>query len=636
MRNTKISNNVFQSMESNLKNSNIFKTAASVEAEMVDENKLEVIASDLLQISEILDQFDLEVLSARAALAADNMWEEKLHKTAFAGESAEVKEECAKWMKEALKKEPGLYKTHEKLATDCCKALDLEPGHLELALSVAKDVMSGDKNDASHEDLVEKPEDINLTHETPCSHEWDQFDEGILRCKLCGQLKEEVQDTNDVDPGDIFATEKALGLGEPEVVNPQTLEEKIEDLETDPSLLEFEALSPEERKELDKARLEMYKEQKISEELAKLEELVPELVETEGELIHSDEDVEDAHDGCPCVECDKDCDHGHCPKCCKEDSCMAKDGGYNFCKCRDCPEIVVGDDFCAYCEEAACEEDEECKSASAYGMYEEDIAEKDLDEDTLGFPLKKKDKLEADDSCMACGAMMLDDNCADCMMINDEEDAAYFLGIKDNLLDNPKKFEMVLGDPVWKGMGDLPQDWTLEKIKEKAEAYLAGWEEAEKHQNEDISDIRLDPEGAPESIKLQEAEKELMEMLEKMQGLDDDEKEALHQTEMAYSKRHPDTEFDLEEINLEPENELEALHIDPLPPLPELEMEQKRYEVPGHEFKPSFHETVAPIKMKKAMDDLDAWMNKISKTKYFEADEDNKDIDHFEDFEDEE
>lgn len=53
--------------------------------------------------------------------------------------------------------------------------------------------------------------------------------------------------------------------------------------------------------------------------------------------------------------------------------------GYTDCRCRDCFELVVSDDednpdFCSDCEEAGCEDDEECCSPFAYGMgdYEEE------------------------------------------------------------------------------------------------------------------------------------------------------------------------------------------------------------------------------------------------------------------------
>ena len=50
--------------------------------------------------------------------------------------------------------------------------------------------------------------------------------------------------------------------------------------------------------------------------------------------------------------------------------------GYTECKCRDCMEIAVSDDmehpeFCWECEQAGCEEDEECKAPGAYGCGEE-------------------------------------------------------------------------------------------------------------------------------------------------------------------------------------------------------------------------------------------------------------------------
>jgi len=40
--------------------------------------------------------------------------------------------------------------------------------------------------------------------------------------------------------------------------------------------------------------------------------------------------------------------------------------GYTECKCRDCFEIAISNDmehpdFCWECEDAGCEEDEECK-----------------------------------------------------------------------------------------------------------------------------------------------------------------------------------------------------------------------------------------------------------------------------------
>jgi hypothetical protein len=50
--------------------------------------------------------------------------------------------------------------------------------------------------------------------------------------------------------------------------------------------------------------------------------------------------------------------------------------GYTNCKCRDCMEIAVSDDmddpdFCNACEEAGCEEDEECQAEGAYGGDED-------------------------------------------------------------------------------------------------------------------------------------------------------------------------------------------------------------------------------------------------------------------------
>jgi hypothetical protein len=54
--------------------------------------------------------------------------------------------------------------------------------------------------------------------------------------------------------------------------------------------------------------------------------------------------------------------------------------GYCDCKCRDCFEIAIADDtdesaFCNECEEAGCEEDEECCCEGAYGgEWEPDTA----------------------------------------------------------------------------------------------------------------------------------------------------------------------------------------------------------------------------------------------------------------------
>lgn len=48
------------------------------------------------------------------------------------------------------------------------------------------------------------------------------------------------------------------------------------------------------------------------------------------------------------------------------------ESGYCPCKCRDCMEIAIADDisegaFCLDCEEAGCEEDEDCQAEGAYG-----------------------------------------------------------------------------------------------------------------------------------------------------------------------------------------------------------------------------------------------------------------------------
>ena len=56
--------------------------------------------------------------------------------------------------------------------------------------------------------------------------------------------------------------------------------------------------------------------------------------------------------------------------------------GYVHCSCRDCPEVVVGDDdelcFCDGCEKHDCEEQfhmgmpQECRRPDAYGVKNED------------------------------------------------------------------------------------------------------------------------------------------------------------------------------------------------------------------------------------------------------------------------
>lgn len=47
-------------------------------------------------------------------------------------------------------------------------------------------------------------------------------------------------------------------------------------------------------------------------------------------------------------------------------SLVSGPSGYTSCKCRDCFEIAVSDDmddpdFCGDCEEAGCEEDDDCQ-----------------------------------------------------------------------------------------------------------------------------------------------------------------------------------------------------------------------------------------------------------------------------------
>lgn len=58
--------------------------------------------------------------------------------------------------------------------------------------------------------------------------------------------------------------------------------------------------------------------------------------------------------------------------------------GYRYCACRDCPEIIVGEegDFCDPCKKAGCPDyqgqegmSQECQRADAYGV--EDFYEKD-------------------------------------------------------------------------------------------------------------------------------------------------------------------------------------------------------------------------------------------------------------------
>lgn len=51
--------------------------------------------------------------------------------------------------------------------------------------------------------------------------------------------------------------------------------------------------------------------------------------------------------------------------------------GYTACRCRDCMEVAVSDDmaepdFCLGCEEAGCEDDEECMCEGAYSDGEDD------------------------------------------------------------------------------------------------------------------------------------------------------------------------------------------------------------------------------------------------------------------------
>lgn len=50
----------------------------------------------------------------------------------------------------------------------------------------------------------------------------------------------------------------------------------------------------------------------------------------------------------------------------------ASASGYHPCGCRDCFEIAIGEpgEFCWECEEAGCEEGEECSSPNAYGIGE--------------------------------------------------------------------------------------------------------------------------------------------------------------------------------------------------------------------------------------------------------------------------
>jgi hypothetical protein len=54
--------------------------------------------------------------------------------------------------------------------------------------------------------------------------------------------------------------------------------------------------------------------------------------------------------------------------------------GYRYCACRDCLEIIVGeeDDFCAWCEKAGCPDyqgvegmSQECQRPDAYGVEED-------------------------------------------------------------------------------------------------------------------------------------------------------------------------------------------------------------------------------------------------------------------------
>lgn len=49
-----------------------------------------------------------------------------------------------------------------------------------------------------------------------------------------------------------------------------------------------------------------------------------------------------------------------------------RESGYVPCKCRDCFETAIADDmtkgaFCSECDDAGCEEDEECQAEGAYG-----------------------------------------------------------------------------------------------------------------------------------------------------------------------------------------------------------------------------------------------------------------------------
>ena len=69
---------------------------------------------------------------------------------------------------------------------------------------------------------------------------------------------------------------------------------------------------------------------------------------------------------------------------------MTVASGYTPCRCRDCFEIAISSDvgkpeFCGDCEDACCEDGEECSSPTAYGVVEADLVICDVCDSRIGL-----------------------------------------------------------------------------------------------------------------------------------------------------------------------------------------------------------------------------------------------------------
>lgn len=668
MRNTKLSNQVFADMNSSLGGEHlvgIFKKASDTKSEPeMEESGLEIIASDLLKISEILDEYNLEQLSGRVALAVDNMLSEGMTKLAVnkckeCGKDPCVckcekcgKEPCicSKNKKEAhdleladLERDPelmeplneveGLPKGHSSECKSCPYDHDLNPEEafdfhamLDADSNLADDLSK--KCTKCGQDPCICPEDLKKKcphcNQAPCvcAEKLDKhsaIDEYPTTKEEIGLLMMNYH-TGQWDPVYMVGSVFFSGQDYPDL---KVVQSAIGYLEQDlrKATEGLHGLGEDEVEELsiiiDFLNNYIQEQGGISEdsndvkfkdllETEKRSRLPYDINQPQGKIKSLEEELDE-------LESDPDYEavEKHLDMLPFFDS-FRKEQYLDEEKHKPLDLMAQAKSFTKKlatflddyepCHACGFDHQYEPGEAQLWHKRNKSVDLKDYPE--LVHDLEKKDFYKGFD----------EDDVADAS----DHSKLYMKGYKDYLEGNPCRVALDSDGPAWKQ--PVPSAWSDDEAMEKARQYLAGYEIAKQEDSlsqevDDIGDINFDDEGIPSSHRARKEEEKLRKLLHEIEGKSD--------TIPAPSYYPEENPF------------IPSSPIVPIIPSVELAVLEDRPSTPEME-----KETVRPKKandeIKTAMENLDHWMNKLS---YLEADDEGEDEDgdqnHADDFEDE-